>query len=89
MESGGLVFLTLALLAALRTPAPFWRRPGRAAALYLAGAGGLRLALEFFRGDFRGEPLFFGWPPTTVAAAMAAAAGLFLLTRRRPAGVNF
>jgi phosphatidylglycerol:prolipoprotein diacylglycerol transferase len=89
MESGGLVFLTLILLIALRSPVLFWRHLGRTAALYLAGAGGLRLVLESFRGDFRGELLFFNWPPTTVAAAATAGVGLFLLAWRRSAGINF
>ena len=79
--------MALGLVAALRSSAPWFRRPGRVAALYLLGAGGLRLAMEFFRGDDRGEAALWGLslPPTTWAAALTLAAGLALLVRRRPA----
>ncbi|MDR2935711.1 MAG: prolipoprotein diacylglyceryl transferase [Candidatus Adiutrix sp.] len=82
VESFFLAILALGLVAALR--APRFRRPGRVAALYLAGAGAIRLVMEFFRGDFRGEPLFSGLPPTTLAAALTLVLGLALLPGARP-----
>jgi phosphatidylglycerol:prolipoprotein diacylglycerol transferase len=80
VEAFFLALLALGLMAALR--APLFRRPGRVAALYLAGAGALRLVLEFFRGDYRGEALL-NLPPTTLAAALTLALGLWLLALRR------
>jgi phosphatidylglycerol:prolipoprotein diacylglycerol transferase len=74
----------LALGMALALGAPRFRRPGLVAALYLAGAGAIRLTLEFFRGDFRGEALFFSLPPTSLAAALTLVLGLALLSRARP-----
>jgi phosphatidylglycerol:prolipoprotein diacylglycerol transferase len=81
VEAFFLALLALGLTAALR--APWCRRPGRVAALYLAGAGALRLVMESFRGDFRGDPLFLGLPPTTLAAALTLVLGLALLPRTR------
>ena len=84
VEAFFLALLALGLTAALR--AAWARRPGQVAALYLAGAGGLRLVMELFRGDFRGAPLFYGLPPTTLAAALTLVLGLALLARaRKPA----
>jgi len=82
VEAFSLALLALGLTAALR--APGFRRPGQVAALYLAGAGAIRLALESFRGDYRGEPLFFGLPPTTLAAALTLGLGLVFLLRPWP-----
>jgi phosphatidylglycerol:prolipoprotein diacylglycerol transferase len=80
----------LALGLALALKAPRFRRPGLVAALYMAGAGALRLVLEFFRGDYRGEPLLFDLPPTTLAAILTLVLGLALLTRaRRKQGGGF
>jgi phosphatidylglycerol:prolipoprotein diacylglycerol transferase len=94
VEAFCLALLALVLILALGSPR--FRRPGRVAALYLAASGALRLTMEFFRGDFRGEPLFFNLPPTTLAAALILAAGLALLPGARPprlfggrAGRNF
>jgi phosphatidylglycerol:prolipoprotein diacylglycerol transferase len=94
VEAFFLALLALGLILALGSP--WFRRPGRVAALYLVGAGALRLAMELFRGDFRGEPLFFNLPPTTLAAGLILAAGLALLPGARPprlfggrAGRNF
>ena len=85
-----LALLALGLILALRAGGWF-RRPGRVAALYLAGAGALRLVMEFFRGDYRGEPLLFNLPPTTLAAALTLVLGLGLLLRPpgRAGGRNF
>ena len=79
VEAFSLALLALGLVAALG--APGFRRPGLVAALYLAGTGAIRLILEFFRGDFRGEPLFFDLPPTALAAALFLVLGLALLSR--------
>lgn len=63
----------------------FFSRPGRVAALYLFGSGLLRLVMElFFRGDYRGDPVLWGLPPTTLTAIMAAFSGLLLLIWFRP-----
>ena len=86
MESAGLFSLTLLLFLIIRSNLRFFCRPGRLAALYLMCAGLLRLLMEFFRGDFRGEALAFGLPPTTLTALAAAVCGLILLVFRRPAG---
>ena len=77
VESFLLALLALGLVLALK--APRFRRPGRVAALYLAGAGAIRLIMEFFRGDFRGEPLWLNFPPTTLFAALTLLLGLALL----------
>jgi len=74
-----LALLALGLVLALK--APRFRRPGLVAALYMAGAGLLRLVLESFRGDYRGEPLLFDFPPTTLAAILTLVLGLALLSR--------
>lgn len=84
-ESFGLLALTLILLWAGRRPA--FSRPGRVGALYLFGAGLLRLAMESFRGDFRGEAVIWNLPPTSLTAAAAVLLGLWLLrpkTRQTP-----
>jgi phosphatidylglycerol:prolipoprotein diacylglycerol transferase len=81
VEAFFLALLALGLIAALR--ASWCRRPGRVAALYLAGAGALRLAMEFMRGDFRGEPPLLDLPPTTLAAALTLILGLALIRARR------
>jgi phosphatidylglycerol:prolipoprotein diacylglycerol transferase len=79
VEAFSLALLALGLVVALG--APRLRRPGLVAALYLAGTGAIRLILEVFRGDFRGEPLFFDLPPTALAAALFLVLGLALLSR--------
>lgn len=94
MESLGLlllaVILTLALTKAGGRPlaqgskTEAFSRPGRVAALYLFGAGLLRLGMEFLRGDYRGDPVVWSLPPTTLTAMLAAALGLLLLTWLRP-----
>ena len=83
VEAFLLALLALGLIAALRMT----RRPGLVAACYLVGTGVIRLVLESFRGDFRGEPLFLDLPPTTLAAALFLALGLALLLFR--ARLNF
>jgi prolipoprotein diacylglyceryltransferase len=82
MESAGLAVLTVILLAALRSSS--FRRPGQLAGLYLLGAGLLRTGLEFLRGDYRGDPVIWGLPPTTLAAMLAAILGAAILIRKRP-----
>ena len=82
LESFGLLILALVLVRATKLPA--FSRPGRVGALYLLGAGLLRLGLEFLRGDYRGDPVIWNLPPTTLTAAAAAACGLWLLFWRRP-----
>jgi len=77
VEAFFLALLALGLTAALR--AWRFRRPGRVAALYLTGAGALRLTLEFFRDDFRGDIPIFGLPPTTLAAGLSLVLGLVCL----------
>lgn len=84
MESGGLLVLALILTLAVRSGGRAFSRPGRAAALYLFGAGLLRLGMEFLRGDYRGDPLVWGLAPTTLTAMLAAALGLALLVWLRP-----
>ncbi len=89
LEAAGLSLLTVVLLLALKSDRPYFQRPGRVAALYLFGAGLLRLIMEMLRGDYRGDPVIWGLPPTTLTAIGAAALGLFLMTwktRSRPAG---
>lgn len=81
-ESFGLLALTLILLKAMASPS--FSRPGRTGALYLFGAGLLRLVMEGLRGDYRGDPVIWNLPPTTLAAAAAVIVGLALLIRRRP-----
>lgn len=77
-ESAALLLLAGLLVWALNR----WARRGRAAALYLLGAGGIRLVMEiFFRGDFRGEALIAAFPPTTLAAGGAFLLGLALFWR--------
>lgn len=94
MESFGLLLLALILTLAL-TKAGGWSptqdskagafsRPGRVAALYLFGAGLLRLGMEFLRGDYRGDPLLWGLPPTTLTAMLAAVSGLLLIIWLKP-----
>ncbi len=84
MESLGLVILAGLLVLAIRSASAALRRPGRVAALYLLGAGLLRLGTEFLRGDYRGDPLFWNWPPTTLTALLAAGLGLVFVIRQRP-----
>lgn len=77
-ESAALFGLCLVLLRAMNSR--FGRPAGRVAALYLAGAGAIRLIMElFFRGDFRGEPLLANFPPTTLTAMAALALGIFFI----------
>ena len=83
-EAFFLALLALGLTAALRSER--FRRPGLIAALYLAGAGAIRLVLENFRGDFRGESPLLDLPPTTLAAALTMLLGLALLIRARSPG---
>jgi phosphatidylglycerol:prolipoprotein diacylglycerol transferase len=84
MESLGLFVLTAVLFWFLRKkPGP----EGRVLGLYLLGAGLLRFALEFSRGDDRG-PLIFGYPPTTHAALILALFGLFFVIGLRGRGRN-
>ena len=82
-----LALLALGLTAALG--ASRLRRPGLVAALYLLGAGAVRLTLECFRGDYRGEPVFLNLPPTTLTALLTLVLGLalflFFLARVGPA----
>ena len=85
IESAGLFALTFILIGAVRSQKRFFSCLGRVAALYLFGAGTLRFLMDYYiRGDYRGEPVLYGFPPTTVAAAAAAALGLALLFLRRP-----
>lgn len=80
-ESAALFGLCLILLLAMKSRAG--QPVGRVAALYLTGAGAIRLIMElFFRGDFRGEPLLANLPPTTLTALAALFLGLFLLLWR-------
>jgi len=79
VEAFLLALLALGLTLALR--ASLFRRPGRVAALYLVGAGAIRLTMESFRGDFRGEAVFFNLPPTTLTATLTLVLGLALLFR--------
>ncbi|MDR1313065.1 MAG: prolipoprotein diacylglyceryl transferase [Deltaproteobacteria bacterium] len=72
MEGIGLVVLTLVLFRLYKLKG---RPKGLALGAYLAGAGLLRLAMEAFRGDFRGRP-FLGLPPTSWAAILTAACGV-------------
>ena len=81
-ESLGLLALTLILVKTTKLQA--FSRPGRVGALYLFGAGLLRLAMESLRGDYRGDPVIWNLPPTTLAAGAAAIVGLLLLIWRRP-----
>ena len=83
-ESFGLLVLAIILVAAIRSASLYMAAPGRIAALYLLGAGLLRLGMEFLRGDYRGDPLLWGLPPTTLVAAAAAIVGLILLLKKRP-----
>lgn len=86
IESAGLLILAAILVWAIRSNRRFFSRPGRVAGLYLLGAGLMRLTMElFFRGDFRGEPLWGLFPPTTLAAILAAAAGLIIILTLKPA----
>ena len=85
MEAGGLLVLAGLLFLALRSDSAYFRRPGRVAALYLFGAGLLRLTMEMLRGDYRGDPIIWGLPPTTLTAIGAVLLGLFLLTRKASA----
>lgn len=82
MEFLGLFLLTLILLAALKFSTSFFTRPGRVLGLYFVVAGLLRGGLEFLRDDFRGEPILWGLPPTTLMAFLAIIAGLWLLKRK-------
>ncbi len=82
MESAGLMVLAAILLIAL--PRPSFRRPGRLAGLYLLGAGLMRTGMEFLRGDYRGDPVIWNLPPTTLAAMLAVLLGVALLILRRP-----
>jgi len=84
MESFALLILALLLILAIRSGSRTFSPPGRVAALYLLGAGLTRLCMEFFRGDFRGEPVVWGLAPTTMAAIVAAAVGLILFIYHRP-----
>lgn len=84
MESFGLLVLALILTWAVRSGARAFSRPGRVAAFYLFGAGLLRLGMEFLRGDYRGDAVFRGLPPTTLTALLAAIFGLILLIWLRP-----
>lgn len=83
-ESAGLFLLALGLTLIIRAGNHgLFGRPGRVAALYLFASGLLRLVMESFRGDYRGEAVFMGLAPTTVTALAAAAAGLTLLLIRK------
>lgn len=84
MEFFGLLALAILLTLAVRSDSVTFSRPGRVAALYLFGAGLLRLGMEFLRGDYRGEPVLWGLAPTALAAILALLAGLVLFIRRRP-----
>jgi phosphatidylglycerol:prolipoprotein diacylglycerol transferase len=84
LESAGLLALALILGLSLGRSQSAFSRPGRVAALYLAGAGLLRLLMESLRGDYRGDPVIWHLPPTTLAAALAAILGLGLIWSRRP-----
>jgi prolipoprotein diacylglyceryltransferase len=80
MESLGLMALFLGLYRFLKKRPP----KGRVFGYYLLLAGLLRAAMEQFRGDFRGSPVF-GQAPTFWLAALAALAGLLALAlARRP-----
>lgn len=81
-ESFGLFVLALILVWAIRWPS--MARAGRLTALYLCCAGLLRLGMEFLRGDYRGDPIIWNLPPTTVTAALAALVGFILLVKMRP-----
>lgn len=84
MESFGLMVLAILLTLAVRSDSAAFSRPGRVAALYLFGAGLMRLSMEFLRGDYRGEPVLWGLAPTTLAAILALLVGLILFICRRP-----
>jgi phosphatidylglycerol:prolipoprotein diacylglycerol transferase len=84
VEALFLALLAAGLVAALRLPR--FQRPGRVAALYLIGAGVVRLALESFRGDFRGEFPLLNLPPTTLAAGLTLILGLVLMAGFRRGG---
>ena len=47
-------------------------------------AGLLRLIVEQFRGDFRGELSWTTWTPTSLLATLIILAGLLTLFSRRP-----
>ena len=81
MEFFGLLILVLILLAALKSSSRFFQYPGKVTGLYLFLTGLLRIFVENFRGDFRGEPIFWGLPPTTVMAALVVILGIWLLKR--------
>jgi hypothetical protein len=84
MEGLGLLVLSVWLFRLLRAgKAP----RGLVFGAYLAGAGLLRLVMEAFRGDFRGQP-FLGLAPTAWMALVTAAAGAVVIAaavRRRKA----
>lgn len=84
LESFGLLLLAIILILAITRGGRAFSRPGRVAALYLFGAGLLRLAMEMLRGDYRGDPIVLNLPPTTLTAMAAAAAGLILLIYLHP-----
>ena len=85
IEAGGLFIIALGLILAIRSPVRSLKSSGRVAALYLFCAGTLRLFMELFlRGDFRGEAIWPGLPPTTLTAIGTAALGLFVWRIRKP-----
>ena len=81
MEFFGLFIIALILLSALKSSSRFFQQPGKVAGLYLFLAGFLRLFVEYFRGDFRGEAILWGLPPTTVMAALVIILGIWILGR--------
>ncbi len=83
VESLGLFIIAIFLVWAIRSDRKFFQPRGRIAALYLTAAGALRLFLENWRGDFRGEALFGLIPPTTFVAVLALLLGLLALYWRR------
>lgn len=85
IEAGGLFVVALGLFLAVRSPALSFQKAGRVAALYLICSGLLRLVMELFlRGDFRGEEILPGLPPTTLTALGTALLGLIVWKVRKP-----
>lgn len=89
IESTLLFILAMGLTLAIRSQKTIFRPAGRLAGLYLFGTGLIRLNMEIFlRGDYRGEAIIFGLPPTTLTAIGMAGAGLAVWLWKKPRYIN-